>query len=356
MRLIIGIGIVLLLMACNREQKTTDLADQPTKQLDTTAIIIKGISLPLKEAPDVNAKTIKRLEEGEHIYLTGEQSTNKTTLKWKGVTYKEPWLLVRTEKHQEGWVHGLIVYLSEDSTVYHKQYWQKLFGDSISQEMDRFSVAYASAQTTTSVLKAFGQAQLLKQRMEQQIVAQNSRQKIAVYLEELQEALPAMLPYADKKEFALFLNFKQWHAKAMTTDDTCDDHLFASYFKLYPIDSIEYFYQAWSLEVAPGEAYNLLGDSIHYELLKDLDQWPDCEGLLAIEKGRIKKAILNDLIEPNVLYWNKRDKVLAEMAKIVKTPFDCLTKQDQQHIQQKLDALLQDEKGTVHLFNYRSGK
>lgn len=355
MRLIIAIGIAALLVACGREQDT-GLAAQQSKLADTTAVILKGISLPLKEAPDANAKTIKRLKEGEKVFLTGEQSTTTTALTWKGITYEEPWLLARTSKQEEGWVHGLVVYLSEDSREYHKQDWQMLFGPALAHEMDSFSYHYSDAQTAASVLAAFNEAQRLKQVLEQQIVKQNLQQKVGTYLDELQEALPAMLPYANEKEFALFMDYKQWHAKARATNNACDEHLFEFYFKLYPIDSIEYLYPAWSLEVAVGEAYNLLGDSIYYELLKDLDQWPDCKGLLAEEKGRIKRAIINDLIKANVLYWNKRGEVLAEMAKIVKTPFACLTEQDQQLIQQRLDELLQNEEGTTHLFNYRSGK
>ena len=356
MRFIIGVGILILLMACGREQETTSVGDQQPEPADTAAVYLKGISLPLKDAPDENATNIRRLEEGEKVFLTGEQSTNTTTIKWKGTTYKEPWLLVRTEKQEEGWVHGLIVYLAEDSIIYQKQYWQMLFGTTIAQEMDSFADQYANAQTTASLLAAFNEAQDLTQAMEQQIVTQNLQEKVAVYLDDLQGAVPTVFPYTDEEEFALFLDFKQWHAKAIATDNACDDHLFEFYFKLYPIDSIEYLCPVWSLEVAKGAVYNLLGDSIHYRLLEDLDQWPDCEGLLAAEKGRIKKAIINDLIKVNVLYWNKRDKVLAEMAKIVKAPFACLTAQDQLLIQQRLDELLQDEEGTVHLFNYRSGK
>jgi hypothetical protein len=357
MRFLTAIGIVLLLMACGREQKTTDTAaGQHPKQADHHAIILKGISLPLKEAPDANAKTIKRLEEGEKVFLTGQQSINTTALIWNGTTYEEPWLLVRTEQEQEGWVHGLVVYLSGDSTMHHDPYWHMLFGTALSQEIDSLRDEYASAQSAASVLAAFNRAQQLKEALVEKVVTQGLQQKVAAHLDELQEVLPAMAPYIREKEFALFLDLKQWHAKARTTDDACDDHLFAFYFKLYPIDSIEYFYPAWSLEVAAGEAYNLLGDSIHYTLLKDLDEWPDCNGLLAQEKRRIKQAVINDLMNTNVLYWNKREKVLAEMAKIVETPLACITMQEQQLIQQRLDELLQDEEGTTHLFNYRSGK
>jgi hypothetical protein len=349
--------LLLLLSACDNDTPPVDHAARAAtpENTDSIFLIINQESLPLKEAPSEEARNIATLKKGTKVFPTGEVSSNKTLIYLDGIPYNEPWIFVSTTSGKEGWVYGAILQ-EKQLERFPNQLMHSFLGEDLMSRLIEYQVAFHSEAYKDDMLSLLEEARAL-QRLLNKILQQADHLAISDQSDVLQSYLPALVLYKSPtpNRYSLFLDFKEWAVKAQQSHTSCDDQLIELYFKLYPIDSIEYFYPSWSLEVNAGQAYSLLGEGVHISILRELDELLDCHDVLQIEIDRIKEGILNDILQPNVLYWEEQQIALNELAEIVGVRPSCLQDSEYQYIVERLETLQADSLYTKTLFNFRSG-
>ena len=326
---------------------------------DSQAIIIRHPHTLLKKSPEVDAENIMILPEGSSIYPTGIISEHSTRLIINGIPYKEPWLLVQTADQQEGWVHGAVLKLEQETNdlSLKKKIFERLGEEGIAL-IEHYQQTYAQATDALSVAQLPGVARKLKTSLLAIINDDKLTGQAQQVLPLLEGQLPGMqaILLQDSPGLYLFLDYKELADKASKTYGQCDDQLFELYYHVYPIDSIEYFYPAWQLEGRPGKGFSVLGSSIHQSLLGELDKLLICEDILQQEIDYIRGLIFNDLLGPDVLYWNSRDLAIAELQQIKDGKLKCIKQEAKQQLENRILQFTTDSTNTGALFNYRSGE
>ena len=348
--------LLLLLSACTND---SSWADDPKKvaqeSTDSTFLIINQESILLKEAPSEDAKNIAILKEGTKVFPTGEVSSDKTLIYLDGIPYNEPWIFITTVSGKEGWVYGAILQ-EKQLGQFPDQLMHSFLGSDIVTRLIEYHSSFHSEAYSNRVLSLFEEARALQVLLNKKL-QEPEHLAISEHSDLLQSYLPALVLYKETTpdRYSLFLDFKEWAKKAEHSQTVCDDQLMELYFKLYPIDSIEYFYPSWSLEVNAGQAFSLLGEGVHLGILQELDKLHECQDVLQSEIDRIREGILNDILQPNVLYWENQQKALNELAEIISTKPLCLQDSEYQYIVQRLETLQADTLNSLELFNFRSG-
>jgi hypothetical protein len=117
--------VLLSAISCKNEQPTiTDkntsdpaiVGDEKenTKSISATRNIIQPKDLVytwvdklnVRDAPNLNGKTITTIQTEDAIEFTGIKSDKSETIVLRGVAYNEPWLKIVTADGKEGWVFG----------------------------------------------------------------------------------------------------------------------------------------------------------------------------------------------------------------------------------------------------------
>lgn len=80
-----------------------EVAPQPNHSEVIYAVVE---DLRVRENPDLNAKVIDGLKEGETAKYFGEKTSFTTVSSLRGINYNEPWYKVQTSRGKIGWVYG----------------------------------------------------------------------------------------------------------------------------------------------------------------------------------------------------------------------------------------------------------
>jgi len=350
--------LLLLAISCKEEkpqQAGKENENAPRVWNDSNAVIIRHAQLPLKAAPEADAKNLSVLKEGTPVMLTGTASMHKTTLTLGGTTYNEPWLLVQTKEGQEGWIHGLVLH---QENIPLETALSRLLPPGLKDSVQSYQQYFQAATSAVDIAQLIQNAWMLRDTLVMVLKEENTMAELASSLEVLDDALPGFRPHylEDQQEFYLFMDFKSLEQKVRASEGDCDDRLIRLYYKMYPIDSIEYHYPAWQLEARPGIAFSLLGKGIHKAFLEDLDEMADCEDVTGPLLDRLRGAIVNDITQPGVLYWNKRAEGIQELTEISESGLKGWSDKMRQSVTRRLDTLQQDSLMAKQIFNFRSGK
>lgn len=351
---------ILFLFSCKpASSPETNTSTTIDEERDSLAITILHPHTLLKKSPEVDAENIMVLPKGSSVHPTGIISEHSTRLIINGIPYEEPWLLVKTTDQREGWIHGSVLKLDrEENDLSVKKKIFEVLGEEGMTLLEHYQQTYIQATDVLSVAQLPIEARKLKVSL-LAIINENELISMAPLLLSLLEGqLPGMQVFLlqDSPGLYLFLNFKELADKASKTDGQCDDRLFELYYHIYPIDSIEYFYPAWQLEGSPGKGFSVLGSSVHQSLLGELDELLVCEDVLRQEIDYIRGLIFNDLLHPDVLYWNSKDLAIAELQEIKDSELKCINKETRQQLENRILQLTTDSTKAGMLFNYRSGE
>jgi hypothetical protein len=350
---------ILLLMgflSCTSDDAaTSDSPVPPANEVaDSNALIIKS-PFPLKAAPNEDAADIVMLTPNTAVYPQGEVSEHRTRLRYKGMVFNEPWILVRLKDGTEGWVHGVVL---QQELLAEQWVLKQLLTAPTLRKIHAYEKQFTQLQADEELLTLLENAFELRDSLMKGIRQRGKQAELALAASTLESKLPGFVVHRlpeGSQPYYLFIDFKYWGGRAKQTKGSCDDELIGLYYDIYPIDSIEYFCKAWQLETEKGPTYSLLGDGLHQAILRQLDQLDKCGDIMQPAIRRIAGALVNDMTQRSVLYWNDSKQGIKEIEEIINAAYPgMINYQDQ--LKARLDTLQQDSLMAKRIFNFRTGK
>lgn len=302
----------------------------------------------LRESPGPEGRVIENLAGGTKVADLGELSSFLTSIQLSEERFDEPWWRVRAPSGKEGWIFGGVLADVDSATLLEKRT-QALFSQNTVQRLTGYRKAYRQARTAKAVAACYREGLDLRDDLVAQI-EEYFRQRSPQVLPDLfwlSEVLPAFLPQliAEKTGYYLFADYRAWEDLARKSPEREDDHFFRLCIGAFPSDSIEFFYPVWTIFDGslfhPG-GHSLLGRDIHRRLLKTVDRTLDRSRLFRQEVLAMKNDLINDIIQPDVTYWEETDSIAGEIHRILSDSLSCLTGEDQLALQARLRQLQSD--------------
>lgn len=357
------LGILLLLglgfWACQQAPDVTDSADK-----EVVANFVTNIdNTRLREAAGPDAEVVKTLPRGAELLALGEVSNFTTQVTLRGITFDEPWLLVRTTDGVEGWVYGgaLSFALREDSELANmlmEKRLQTLFGEELSARIRSYRQSFNAASSDEAMALAYREGTVLRDTlvriMEEKIEVDNPEELPDLFwLEQTMPGFETQL-VAEGTAYYLFWNYKTLAEKAANTGGTADDEFMALQVSIFPDDSIEYFYPAWFLQTWDYGGHSLLGRGVHFQTFQKIDKLLEKSDLFAPELTHLKTRLVNDMVEPYVTYWETKEKIQAELDTILQTNFNVLTAADKMVLKERRQLFEVPDSNRIEV-NHQSG-
>jgi hypothetical protein len=325
------------------EQQETNVVEpvvRPTGQ--GVAVILPRFEL--KERPEVGSKTLQVLERGDSLYLQGQVSNNRNQLSIGGKSYDRSWLLCQTAKGLEGWVHGAAV---EEGLPLRLQLQAHLEGG-LAEAAWAYVQSFAKMSSAESVVQVLRQAHQLGGNLSQYPGLEAEAQDLNALLPGLQTTW-----LEERQRYAWYVDYRAFLPAALASAAPADEELLELYYLAYPLDSIAYRYPAWMIETAPGEAYSLLGRGDYLLFLEALEQRQAYASLIQPELQQLRQLLLNDIRTAGVSFWEKRERVLAELRQLAQA--EALDASLRNELTQRLKLWTADSLNQDLSFNHRAG-
>lgn len=341
------ITLLLSLMACagpeegGKQDATLVEAVRPEGQ----AVPLVVPQFQLKEKPDVDSKTLAVLQSGDSLYLSGEVSNHRSRLSIGGEDYERAWLFARTKQGAAGWVHGAAVAGHLPLALQLQSY----FEPSTAQACQQYIDAFQSAGQVNEVLATLRQAHQLEAILSRQPGLQTSLPQW------LSKALPGLQAtwLEDVQRYQWYVDYGAYLEAALASAGQEDEQLLELYYLAYPLDSMGYRYPGWMLEAAPGKAYSLLGRGKYLAFLQAVRERPSLQSVASPALDQLRALLLNDIRQPDVAFWEKRERVLQELRQIAEHPaLDSLSRRE---LGFRLQAWAADSLSGAVTFNHRAG-
>lgn len=316
---------------------------------DPTQIMVFKPGLRLFSSPGSQGKALRKLKRGELLHDLGEVSPFLTPLSLNGQGYTEPWLKVRTQKGEIGWVYGAVLYNRQEQAA--KQVLSKrlaaLFGISLAQKTDQYKRNFEAAQTDLELAQAYHQFREVLDSL-----GLHTSFALAVdptytlpNLSWLPQVLPGVVPQMNPKRDAyyFFTHFGVYKRKAQQTKGQSDDDFFDWCILQFPQDSIEYLYPNYLIETENEVAHSLLGRGLHFRALQQLDALYRRKTAFANDLIAAKNRCIDDITASRAAFWETREKIIAELTQICRSDLVILTKADKIALETRLQQLQKPE-------------
>lgn len=301
----------------------------------------------VRKGPGTAQEAIATLSEGDTIWLSGEIGQELTQVRVGERTFEMPWVHCHLKDGKEGWVHPIAI-----RTSLPVEEWVALAAGANEAQMVR---SYEAAFSQREQSAAANIAALLKGQELCRALTQAAAQKPEAQLALLRGALPAVVPSAGPDgQLSFYPDYRVFGRSAMQTLESADDRVLEVFFFAFPVDSIGYALGCWQLEDGKGRVFSLLGRGKHLQLLQLLDEAAGQSDEAGEELGRLKGAVFNDVIAPGVLYWEPKEKALAELTEIYHAPLSVVNPADTALIGRVLRLWAAAPDGDQR-FNHRAG-
>ncbi len=343
----------LLLLACQNEKPGVEQAavGEVAGNAARELMLVRQPLFGLREEPGEKGAAMRPLQAGDSLSFMGERSTFSTRIIRHGRQYDEPWLLVQTPSGQQGWAYAAAFEsLEEYSALTRLQY---LLGPDLGGRVLDYRQALEKVDSAAALAAVLQRTEQLRDTL---VAALAGRELNEESLSWLREALPSLAPYPVEEEdrFHLFIDYRFFLHLAGCTPEAADEQFIQTCLMVYPIDSIEYFYPAWSIQPEKGQSHSLLGKGIHYRILVELDKALGPKDLFGEKIGQLRQQIVNDITAAGVTYWEPQEKVLAELDRILEAGLSLLTKANRIALQTRRQQFENPDQYGIKL-NYRSG-
>lgn len=325
-----GLFIFFVISSCQSDKKA-----QPESEKMRLTTNIEEVQL--RDAPGENANVILVLPKGASLYDLGEVSDFTTKVKLRGIEFEEPWLKVQTEDGKKGWVYGGVLnFTMSDQSKLANLLMQKrllaLFGAQLASEIDSYRKHFQAIRSATDFANVYQEGTALRDTlvglMGNKIVVNDPNELPDLFW--LEQAMPGFVPQlvAEGTAYYLFWNYKGLIDKVKQTNESPDDDFINLAIAVFPEDSVEYFYPVWFLQTWDYGGNSLLGRGLHDQLLQKMDETLQKSDLFAAEIRRWKTLLVNDITETSVSYWEKQEKIIAELDTLLIRNYSILTDAD----------------------------
>lgn len=340
------------------EVQSIQVAKQPV------ALISNIDYLRLRDKPGPDGQVIANFMEGDTLYDLGEVSAFTTEVTLRGIRFNEPWLKVRARDSLVGWIYAGGVHfrlddLTELTNRLMKMRLQTFFGEALAQRVLDYRQAYLKARTSEEFAEVYRSAKLLRDTLVQVFdkritIIQGPGQ--TPNLSWMEEALPGLVVQrvAEGTAFYLFLDYRQWLAKARQTKGPEDNQFVDACLAAYGLDSVEYTLPDWTIAVSDEHVFSELGKGVHRALFSKMTQAMAASRLFEPEYMDFKKLLMDDIMGLQLSYWNNQETILRELDGILADNPGILTSVDKENIAKRREQFTQPEKNNIRL-NHRSG-
>lgn len=293
--------------------------------------------LRMRDKAGKEGKVIGNLSTGETLTYKGEKSSFNTPVKLRGYGYNDPWLKVKTESGEEGWVYAGGVKFGDDLDhdlvkVLIDNRLKQLFGTKLAEEIQDYKASFTKTNSSENLAITYRNAMEMRDEVVQILhddIEVTDPQK-AADMDWLQAALPGFITQlaAEASLYHLFFYYEDWAKKARRTSGKEDNDFFALMYEVYPIDHIEHFFPAWFLQTWDYGGHSELGKGVHNNLLDKMNRLLAESDLFAPEINKLKNDLLNDITNNEITYWYDQKAILAELNTILATNYGILTDED----------------------------
>lgn len=353
------------IFACQNEpqQASTDKATNKTVTKEATPVqktlsfSVNIDQLRLRDSPGTKGKEVAKLTEGTKLYDLDEVSKFTTSVKLRGIQFDEPWIKVKTDQNQEGWVYAGGININDAQELLKKRL-TSFFGSSITQELVAYQQAFHNISSSDDFQATFQRGADLRDTLLRTLSVRIQVEDTEVMpdLSWLETAIPGYQTsiVAEGTEYYLFADFKDWNQKAQATNSAIDNEFIDLCFLVHAADSVEYFYPSWYLQTWDYGGHSLLGQGQHKKILEKMDRIIQQDRLFQTQIDRIKEDLINDMINPDVSYWESQSKILAELDAIIAADFQILTEKDKIALKTRRQMFKDYKKNNIEL-DHRSG-
>ncbi len=350
------IFLMSILLSCQPQQQEESVVQYE----DVVRYFVKLDESPLRTVPSLKGNIVTKLKKGSSVYHLGEVGKEMTVMVLDSSNFCEPWLKVKTEKGAEGWIYGARLDHSVEAQQYSEIRLEALLGKDLKDSLDAFKVDLELVNTPEAFESFYYRVQAfqedLNRRLEQVSYDLTTWQGIPD-LFWLKDAVPGFVPQlvAEGTAYHLFLDYRWWlELSARTTDDQ-DDAFVSICVKIFPADSIEYFFPAWTIQTWDYGGHSLLGRGIHYDVLNQIMDFRANSDLFEMDLRVLKQKIIDDITLAEVSYWEGQDKIMAELDALISMDPGFFSEEDLVGIKVRRNQFMEPEKFGI-LLNQRSGE
>lgn len=317
-------------------------------------------NLRLRNAPTQEGSILATLAKGSMVSDLGEVSKKLEVIQIDSLAYCEPWIKVKSADGKEGWIYAAGI----DFSGAMDSLWDKRLTALVGRELRDAVVSFQKKITT---------AQFDAGLEDLYLEGQSLRDKINLILEKasfdlsgpyglpdlfwLKEVIPGFVPQvvAEGTSYYLFTDYKQFLELSRQTPEKYDDEFMDICTHIYPVDSIEYFFPAWSIQTWDYGGNSLLGRDIHHDILGRLDHFRKSCDFFQQEVLGFKQMILDDITNADVTYWESQENILKEINSILKENYPLLNDSDRIALKVRKGQFIEPGRFNIVL-NLRSGE
>ncbi len=316
----------------------------------------------LRESPSEKSAELDQLPFGTRLRDEGQVSDFLASVSLRDTLRQEPWMKVQTLAGRTGWVFaGALRPPSADSGqlrawVLDKRF-QALFGPVLAQRWRVWSCLPAPV-TDTAFSVQLREGLSLRDTLNL-LIGRVLTRDAASALPDLYW-LSELSPYfvvqqtANGSLYTLFLDFRTVARTAAHTTGRQDDLLGQLGFTAYPADSIESVLPVWVFPLNTEESCSNLGQGQHLRLLRAIDAAQRSGDLFRPELEAMKDRILNDILDRSRDYWQPKEKILQELAAILRERPRCLNDRDVLALEARQNMFAAPEANGIRV-NVRTG-
>ncbi len=344
------------LSSCQPETKK----DEKTAFENMVQYFVWQENTPVRNMPSLEGNIVTRLEKGASVYYIGEVSNALTVMTLDSVTYCEPWLRVKLAQGLEGWIFGGAIDNKSEKDIYLDARTTALVGGELKDSIDLLLETVNGIPDPESFENVYHQAEKLQAQINQrleQISYDLAGPSGLPDLFWLAEAIPGFVPQivAEGTSYYLFFDYRQWLAWAQKTPEGEDDAFISICTSIFPSDSIEYFFPAWTIQTWDYGGHSLLGRGIHRDILDQLNSYQSKTPLFAMEVNDFRQRIMDDITLAEVTYWEDAIKIKAELDSIIAQNYQILTEADRVGLTVRRDQFENPQRYNIQL-HIRAGE
>lgn len=314
----------------------------------------------MRSGPGVQHDEVARLKENTIVIYQGEESMNTTEIKLRGVKLNATWLKVKTKEGVDGWIYGGGIKPAKtadpaSTKKINNLQMNSFFDKKITNLINTYDKQWKRSKSSS----AFANAYLLGEKTQQEIneiladkVEIDDPQKLIdmSWLENSFQGFQNSL-VAEGTTFNIFKDFKIMYTKAKETEGTEDDDFIRLQFHANELDSVEYFYKSWFMQTWDYGGHSLLGQGKHFNLLNEANELLSKSKLFEKPILDLKIEIIDDISAEHITFWEPKEKILAEMKKIVAADFHFLTNEDKIILKTRYEQFKKPEANKIEVNN-----
>ena len=254
------------LVSCSSEDakepdETITIIDTNGSEENTSPVILEVAlnTVNMRQSPSMDSAVIEKLAANSHIEWQHQISKVLAPVKLRGVRYNDPWLYVKSETGQLGWVYAATVNVVLDGNSAAMALSDNLlakrietfFGDDLAKVISNYRQAFIQANSSERFANTFNYGLALRDQLVYMLNKKASAStQPAADMSWLDKLLPGYFhrivdsaykggasgsnTTGTNKSYYLALDFEKIRKKAQQTEGLEDDQFVAFYEKLFP--------------------------------------------------------------------------------------------------------------------------